>query len=145
MTTITVTTSITRSIFLPVEQFPDHEALQLVGAVMHPLQNATLHVCQAGRCRHLILGTTDMKQALEMREFLDRSGRLEPFLLRISVPTPSDEGDYLCKVHAPALLQRDAEIFGVDAAQAHELALQFVKSMLGDAKVVDKDRKLISW
>lgn len=86
-----------------------------------------------------------MKDGIEIHGFLYRAGSLEPFLLNISAPISSGEDDYFCKVHAPSLLKRDVEIFGIDAAQAHELAVQFVKSMLGEATIVDKNQDPVDW
>jgi len=86
-----------------------------------------------------------MKGSINIQAYLERAGALEPFRLSISAPVPSAAMDYYCKVHAPALLDRDAEIFGIDASQARELAVQFVRSMLGDAKVVDEQRRPVDW
>lgn len=76
--------------------------------------------------------------SLEIQAFLKRESQLQPFFLRISEPRRTEgEDDYCCRVHVPALLKRDAEIFGIDAAQARELAEDFVKNLLGELTLVN--------
>ena len=67
-------------------------------------------------------------------------GMRRTFHLRISEPTKTEgEDEYSCLVHAPALFERDKAIFGVDPEQALQLAVQFVKSLLGGARIIDRD------
>ncbi len=78
--------------------------------------------------------------AKEVRGFLeDKSGR-RPFVLRVSDPQKSDAGDYFCEIALPAVaaIGPKLKIFGVDAAQASNLALKFVRHMLSPMKVFDE-------
>jgi len=80
-----------------------------------------------------------MTHPYELSAYLEQAGQRAPFYLRISVPQqPAGESDYFCRVHAPALFANDKEIFGATADQAFELAVRFVKSMLGSRNVVDQ-------
>jgi len=72
--------------------------------------------------------------------FIEDGGNRKPFHLRVSEPNKTEgEEDYYCLVHAPALFKDDKKIFGVNEKQARELALQFIKQMVGDKKLIDKD------
>jgi len=79
-----------------------------------------------------------MKKELEIRGFtLEKSGK-KPFHLRIFEPVKNgDEDDYSCCIHCPSLFKRDKIIFGVNEDQAYELAIEFIKNILGDKKIVD--------
>lgn len=81
-----------------------------------------------------------MAKALEIVGFLEADGIREPFLARITEPKASAAGsqEYSCLVHAPALFEKDKKIFGVDADQARELAIQFLKAMLEGKRLTDK-------
>ena len=85
-----------------------------------------------------------MIYSYEISAFLDENGKVRPFYLRISGPVQDIEGgDYFCSVHAPALFSEDKKIYGADEKQAQDLALQFVKQMLGNKRLIDKDGNLI--
>jgi hypothetical protein len=80
-----------------------------------------------------------MTQDYVVDGFLEDDGQRTPFHLRISAPQKTKgEDDYFCRVHAPGLFSNDKQIFGGNEAQASELALQFVKSMIGGKKLVDQ-------
>jgi hypothetical protein len=49
----------------------------------------------------------------------------------------ADADDYYCTVELSALLKSPKRIFGIDEAQARELAVEFVKSMLSGRRLVD--------
>jgi len=73
-----------------------------------------------------------MVSILKIEGFLRDGDSREPFMVRITAPKRSAKRqEYSCSIHAPALFKKDKQIFGVDAAQAQELAVQFLKSMLG--------------
>jgi hypothetical protein len=74
--------------------------------------------------------------------FIEDGGNFKPFHLRVSEPNRTEgQEDYYCVVHAPALFKGDKTIFGVSEEQARELALHFVKQMVGDKKLIDKAGK----
>lgn len=82
--------------------------------------------------------------AYEITAFIDSDRGRIPFVLRISDPVESsDGGDWYCTIHAPALFERDSDIYGVNAKQAKELAVSFVRKMLGDKQLYDKEGKVI--
>lgn len=88
-----------------------------------------------------------MREAIRVDAYIESEDVLEPISVKISAPIPSGETEeeYFCRVHAPALMGRDRDIFGIDGGQAQDLAVQFVKSLLGGKRFVDKDRNPISW
>jgi hypothetical protein len=76
----------------------------------------------------------------EINAFIKEGDELMPFYLKISEPTRNPAAkDYYCTIHAPALLNRDKNIYGVDRSQARALTLQFVKQLLGNKRLFDKD------
>jgi hypothetical protein len=91
-----------------------------------------------------MFGTTDMKN-FSFEGSLERDGHKEPFVASIEAPKPSAEeaDEYTCVVHAPALLGKDREIYGVDPDQARQLAIEFLKSMLAGMALHDKAGKKI--
>lgn len=52
---------------------------------------------------------------------------------------------YQCLVRAPAVLQKDARIHGIDADQARQLAVSFMKEMLGNSVIEDSSGNAIDW
>jgi len=138
---ITAIISITRSTFPHVAALAAHAVRQLRSAVTHRLRNAMLLALPEDRCHLLTFGATNMA-SYRVDGFLDdRSGK-QPFYLEISEPQNDKDGnDYFCRVHCPSLLGRDREIYGADEKQARELALQLVKQILGDRRLVDQDGK----
>ena len=76
----------------------------------------------------------------ELSAFLEEEGVRKPAYLRISDPAKTEgEDDYYCQVHAPFLFGNDKNIFGENEEQARSLAMDFVKQMLGDRKLIDQD------
>ena len=72
--------------------------------------------------------------------FIKEGKSRKPFHLHVSAPKKTDgEEDYYCLVHAPMLFKNDKIIVGVSEKQARDLALQFVKKILGDKKLIDKN------
>ncbi|MGH8326170.1 MAG: hypothetical protein ACRET2_05350, partial [Steroidobacteraceae bacterium] len=67
-----------------------------------------------------------------------------PFVASITAPKPSGRAqEYACSIHAPVLFSKDKKIFGIDAQQAKELAVEFLKSMLDGRHLTDKSGKPI--
>ncbi|WP_369944441.1 hypothetical protein [Xanthomonas medicagonis] len=85
-----------------------------------------------------------MNFGIRIDAFIDRNGSVEPFFLEISEPVPSIDDDFYCVVHMPGILKRDGKIFGIDAVQARQLAVDFVNSMLDGAKIVDRDGGVVA-
>jgi hypothetical protein len=77
-----------------------------------------------------------MTQSYEVQGFLEDAGTRSVFFLRVTGPFYGDS-DYFCQVHAPTLLSKDTNIYGVDGEQAKALAIDFVKSLLEGRKLVD--------
>ena len=76
--------------------------------------------------------------------FIEDKGICNPLRLRVSRPNKTDgEADYYCLVDAPALFKGDKKIFGASEEQARELALQFVKQLLDDRKLIDKNGQYV--
>ena len=68
---------------------------------------------------------------------MEKSGK-KPFYLKIFEPVKNvDEDDYSCCIHCPSLFKRNKIIFGVNEDQAYELAIEFIKNIVGDKKIVD--------
>ena len=85
-----------------------------------------------------------MPTLLEIDGFLETDGAKEPFSARITAPKATGKTrEYSCSVHAQVLFKKDKQIFGIDAAQAQALAIQFLKSMLEGRRLVGKDGKPI--
>jgi hypothetical protein len=79
-----------------------------------------------------------MPAALEFNGFVeDSAGIRRSFQLRISQSHKTDENDYFCTVQAPLLLDSEKRIFGIDEEQAHQLAVRFVMSLIGNGRVLD--------
>jgi hypothetical protein len=66
----------------------------------------------------------------------DAGGARKRFFLRVTGPIYGNN-DYYCRVHAPALIAKDADIYGVDAEQARVLAIDFAKSLLEGKKLIN--------
>jgi hypothetical protein len=74
----------------------------------------------------------------ELDGFLEDEEGRKPLCVRVSAPCQvPGETTYYCRVHAPAIFANDKRIFGIDAEQARELAVNFIKSMLAGKKVTD--------
>jgi hypothetical protein len=81
---------------------------------------------------------------LEISGYIVSNRTRETFFARIMAPKRGRRGDeHSCLVQAPSLFRSHKEIFGVDAVQARELAVDFVKQMLGGRKLVDKSGRTI--
>jgi hypothetical protein len=96
-----------------------------------------------------MFGTTDMNN-FSFDGTVERNGESVPFFARVDAAKASatDPEEWSCLVHAPALLAEDKEIYGVDADQAHQLAIDFLKSMLSGLLLRDQAGKrvdLASW
>jgi hypothetical protein len=79
-----------------------------------------------------------MANVLEIEGFLHRGTLKEPFAAYITAPKRSRrKQEYFCWVHAPALFEKDKKIFGIQALQAQELAVQFLKAMLEGTHLTD--------
>ena len=85
-----------------------------------------------------------MLQDFELSAFIEEDKHREAFYLRISAPVGGQAvGEYLCRVQAPLLFRGEKEIFGVDEVQARELALNFVKALLGTRRLMDAEGQSI--
>lgn len=75
----------------------------------------------------------------EIQGFIETPGRSRaPLLLRISGPKRGpDRIDYCCRVHLPAMLKQDKEIYGVDPEQAVTLSKNFARTLLAGQKITD--------
>lgn len=72
--------------------------------------------------------------------YIEENGKRRPFHLWISAPRESSHaGEYYCRIHAPVLFKRDKDIFGIDQKQAHELSIEFIKRLLADRRLIDKE------
>jgi hypothetical protein len=89
-----------------------------------------------------MFGTTDMN-SFSFDGTLQRNGESVPFFARVDAAKASaaDPDEWSCLVHAPTLLGSDKEIYGVDADQARQLAIDFLKSMLTGMLLRDKAGK----
>ncbi|MFB3149906.1 MAG: hypothetical protein ACE10M_04975 [Alphaproteobacteria bacterium] len=89
----------------------------------HPGFAATRHVEPVGKTVRELRGT--IKGA---------DGALTPVYARISEPirrqSDVEHEDCYCVVHCPHLFADDKRIFGVDAEQALELSIMFIKELL---------------
>jgi len=80
-----------------------------------------------------------MANILEIEGFLEDGAVREPFVAYITAPSClGKQQEYFCSVDAPALFKKDKRILGINAAQAQELAVQFLESMLEGKRLTDK-------
>ena len=85
-----------------------------------------------------------MAKAYELKAFVNSQGQRTPFYLHISRPSrDKSHGDYFCQVRVPLLFEGDKRIYGIDARQAKLLSVSFVKSLLGDRELVDKNGRTV--
>jgi hypothetical protein len=84
-----------------------------------------------------------MDLQLDLNAFIDDGGKRTPCHIRVSAPIPSQDDDFYCKVHAPTLRVVEKRVFGVDEAQARELSIKLLVSMLGNKRLVDDDGRAI--
>jgi len=81
-----------------------------------------------------------MQMIFELDAFLEENGLRKPFQVRISCPSKSaGQNEYFCQVYAPSLFQDEKKIYGVDESQAQTLAMEFIISLIGNRRVVDKN------
>jgi hypothetical protein len=52
--------------------------------------------------------------------------------------------DFFSRIHCPALLDRDFDIYGVNEQQAQELALKFVRIRTEGATIRDRQGKVVN-
>lgn len=82
----------------------------------------------------------------ELSAFIKEDGETKEFYLTISHPQQSqDAEDYFCNIHSPRLFKRDKKIFGTDAEQATDLAINFVRSLLSTKALVDEQGNSIDF
>jgi hypothetical protein len=85
-----------------------------------------------------------MTGPFELSCFLKNEDQIVPFYLMITEPRHSNgEDDYFCRIHSPALLSKDIDIYGADEIQARELSLGFVEHFLSDKQLLDKDGNIL--
>jgi hypothetical protein len=85
-----------------------------------------------------------MAAIYEINAFLEDDTGKRPFYLKISEPTRSETGeDYYCNIHAPLLFKDDKRIYGVNKDQSRSLALEFVRQMVAEKRLVDRRGKPI--
>jgi hypothetical protein len=81
-----------------------------------------------------------MTKAMEIRGLIeDETGRT-PFLLRISEPEEQPDGEYCCTVDfSPEAVDISLKISGIDAKQARELSLEYIRWQLSDERLFHSD------
>jgi len=81
----------------------------------------------------------------EYRGLLDDEAGRRSFVLRISEPQPSDKGDYYCQIDMPAvsIIGSNVRIYGMDAGQAKQLAMDFLRKMLAGKRLYDTSGRAI--
>jgi hypothetical protein len=88
-----------------------------------------------------------------MSAFVEIEGTIEDvngvrvFLSKVFEPVKDMDTPYkdsLCKIHCPALLDRDFDVYGVNGDQAKELALRYVRSRLAGAIVRDRGGRIVN-
>jgi hypothetical protein len=91
-----------------------------------------------------MFGTTDMK-IFSFEGSLERDGQQQSFVANIEEPNLSspDGEECVCVIHAPSIFGVDRKIYGVDADQARQLAVDFLKSMLSGFTVRDKSGRSV--
>ena len=86
-----------------------------------------------------------MAKPYEIKAFVNDRGQRTPFHLQISRPSRDRaHGDYFCQVRAPLLFEGAKKIYGIDAAQARLLAVNFVRSLLGERQVTDESGQTVT-
>lgn len=81
---------------------------------------------------------------LNLDALLQCGDTLKPCRIHVSEPIGSDD-DFYCLVRLPPILNKEKKIFGVDAAQARELAIAFLKQMASGMSIVDSQGKALDW
>jgi len=85
-----------------------------------------------------------MDKLLEIKGFLSDGLTKKCLYLRIDKPVQiQDTGDYYCRIHCPVFFKTHKDIFGIDEHQAYDLAVSFIKSILGGRKMIDRHSKEI--
>lgn len=84
-----------------------------------------------------------MHPQMNLDAFVEDGGKRVRCEISVSAPTLSSDEDFYCEVDAPALRVVKRRVFGVDEAQAHELAIKFLVAMLGSRRLIDKNGKAI--
>jgi hypothetical protein len=78
--------------------------------------------------------------AIDKDGYIITNGIRHQFHLFISPPIYNNEGDdYYCLVELTDILSEETRIYGLDAKQATLLATHFVKQLLEDSKIVDRN------
>jgi hypothetical protein len=100
----------------------------------------------ADLCHPLTRGITEYGKPIRTHRFFG-GRRQTKTLLFADIRAIADQGrnDYLCQVHAPLLFDVDKDIYGIDEEQAKLLAVNFVKSLLYDTRLVDDKGKSVNW
>lgn len=78
--------------------------------------------------------------ANSFKGFVKRGTELCPITVVINEAKASGT-DYYCEVRITGLLSGPKRIFGADAEQSWSLAVGFVRSILADVRICDKDSK----
>lgn len=79
------------------------------------------------------------KYDLELDGFLESNNERSRLYVRIYSPEEDQEQqNYFCLVHAPALLNGDKKIYGINSDQARSLARGFIKALLQDKIATDE-------
>jgi hypothetical protein len=82
----------------------------------------------------------------ELSAFIEDHDGRKPLEVQIAPARQAEGGDaYFCRVHAPSIFARDKCIYGVDPEQAATLAIEFIKSILSDKKVISASGQPIQW
>jgi hypothetical protein len=87
-----------------------------------------------------------MTAIIDVAGFVKEREKKTPFSLKITGPHQrKKEIDYFCRIRVKPILNSYRDIYGVDGEQAKLLAINFVKSILSEVKIVDRDGDPIHW
>jgi hypothetical protein len=79
-----------------------------------------------------------MDKILNIKGFIVEKNVKIPVSLSVFKPAKAeDSDDFYCRIHAPFLFKKDKKIFGIDESQASDLALNFVRDVIGERKIID--------
>ena len=84
---------------------------------------------------------------VELQGTIEDAAGVRIFELRILDPVAdlkTPHHDYFCRIHCPALLHNDFDVYGVDGDQAKDLALQYIRARLKGAVVRNKQGRVVN-
>lgn len=79
---------------------------------------------------------------LKIKAFVAENDKNKPFPIVVTKAKKSqDADDYFCSIHLPGLFKDDKLIYGIDPEQAEQLSITFLRNVLADKKLTDKEGK----